>query len=133
MNEELRNRTLELNDMNTFLETILKTIGLAVAVLDRRQHIQIWNGQARELWGLSSEETEDQHFLSLDIGLATDELKQPIRACLSGETSREELVMTATNRRGREFECRVVCMPLGGQADGEVSGVIVMMESVKSG
>ena len=29
-------RTLELNDLNTFLETILKTVGLAVAVLDRR-------------------------------------------------------------------------------------------------
>ena len=87
MNEELRNRTLELNDLNTFLETILKTVGLAVAVLDRRQHIQVWNGQARELWGLSSEEAEDQHFPSLDIGLPADQLKQPLQACLSGRTS----------------------------------------------
>ena len=131
MNEELRNRTLELDDLNTFLETILKTVGLAVAVLDRRQHIQVWNGQARELWGLSSEEAEDQHFLSLDIGLPADQLKQPLQACLSGRTSREELVVTATNRRGSEFQCRVVCMPLGSKSDAEVSGLIVIMEPVE--
>lgn len=130
MNEELRNRTLELNDLNTFLETILKTMGLAVAVLDRRQHVQIWNGQARELWGLSQEETEDQHFLSLDIGLPVEQLKQPLRASQSGKSSREELVVTATDRRGREFQCRVVCLPLGNSSNGEVSGVIVMMEPV---
>src|SRR5205807_7215758 len=69
MNDELRHRTLELNDMNTFLETILATIGLAVAVLDRQQHVQIWNGQAYDLWGLASEEVEDQNFLGLDFGL----------------------------------------------------------------
>ena len=37
MNEELRHRTRELNEVNGFLETILTTIGLAVAVLDRDQ------------------------------------------------------------------------------------------------
>ena len=130
MNDELRNRTLELNDLNAFLETILTTIGLAAAVLDRRQHVEIWNGQARELWGLSQEETEDQHFLSLDIGLPVEQLKQPLRACLSGKSSREELIVTATNRHGREFQCRVVCIPLGNSSNGEVAGVIVMMEPV---
>ncbi len=55
MNEELRHRSQELNDVNSFLETILTTIGLAVAVLDRNQRVQIWNGKARELWGLPSD------------------------------------------------------------------------------
>jgi two-component system CheB/CheR fusion protein len=130
MNDELRHRTLELNDLNTFLETILTTIGLAVVVLDRRQHVQIWNGQARELWGLSSDEADDQHFLGLDIGLPVDKLKQPLRDVLSGKRAREELVLDATDRRGRAFQCRVACLPLGSQSSGEVSGVIVMMEPV---
>ena len=56
INDELRHRSTELNDMNAFLETILTTIGLAVAVVDPDQHVQIWNGQARELWGLTTEE-----------------------------------------------------------------------------
>jgi two-component system CheB/CheR fusion protein len=130
MNEELRHRTLELNDLNTFLETILTTIGLAVAVLDRRQHVQIWNGQARELWGLSSEEAEDQHLLALDFGLPTERLKEPLREILAGKSMREELVVGATNRRGRPIQCRIVCLPLGGQPGSDISGVIVMMEPV---
>lgn len=131
MNEELRHRTLELNDMNSFLETILTTIGLAVVVVDRQQHVQIWNGQARELWGLSSDEVEDQHLLSLDIGLPVEQLKGPVRAALSGEEQRQELILPATNRRGRSFQCRVTCLPLGSRRDGGVSGAIIMMEPVE--
>lgn len=128
MNEELRHRTQELNQANGFLDTILTTIGLAVIVVDRRQHVQIWNGQARELWGLTSEEVEDQHLLSLDIGLPVEQLKAPVRASLSGEDERQEVILPATNRRGRSFPCRVTCLPLGSNRDGGVSGVIIMME-----
>jgi two-component system, chemotaxis family, CheB/CheR fusion protein len=130
MNDELRHRTLELNDMNAFLETILSTIGLAVAVLDRQQHVQIWNGQARELWGLTQEEVEDQHLLNLDFGLPVEQLKPVLRATLGGSLQ-EAIVLDATNRRGRTFHCRVTCLPLGGDHDGTVSGVIVMMEAVE--
>ena len=113
MNEELRHRTQELNDVNAFLETILTTIGLAVAVLDRNQHVQIWNGKARELWGLTAEEAEDEHLMALDIGLPVDELRQQIRDTLTGESEREEVVLDATNRRGKAFQCRVTFLPLG--------------------
>lgn len=130
MNDELRHRTLELNEMNAFLETILTTIGLAVAVLDRRQYIQIWNGQARELWGVSSDEAADQHLFALDLGLPVDKLKAPLRAVLNGDSAREELVLDAVNRRGKPFQCRVMCMPLTTASDGQVSGVIMLMEPV---
>jgi two-component system CheB/CheR fusion protein len=131
MNDELRHRTLELNDMNAFLETILSTIGLAVAVLDRQQHVQIWNGQARELWGLTADEVDDQHLLSLDIGLPVDQLKPLLRACLTdGSGERQQLVVEATNRRGKAFRCQVTCLPLRGDHDGSPSGVIVMMEAL---
>jgi two-component system CheB/CheR fusion protein len=130
MNEELRYRSAELNELNSFLETILTTIGLAVAVLDRRQHVQIWNGQARDLWGLSPEEAEDQHLLALDFGLPLERLRQPLQSLLGNGSSREELVLEATNRRGKPFQCRVICLPLHPSGDGDVSGVIVMMEPV---
>jgi two-component system, chemotaxis family, CheB/CheR fusion protein len=130
MNDELRHRTLELNDMNSFLETILSTIGLAVAVLDRQQHVQIWNGQARELWGLTQEEVEDQHLLSLDFGLPLDKIKPMLREMFNGSL-REDAILDATNRRGKSFRCHVTCLPLGGDHDGSTSGVIVMMEAVE--
>jgi two-component system CheB/CheR fusion protein len=130
MNDELRHRTLELDEMNSFLETILTTIGMAVAVLDRRQHVQIWNGQSGEMWGITSEEAADQHLFALEIGLPVEMLKQPLRACLTGESPREELILEAVNRAGQPFRCRVVCMPLATGRDGNVAGVIVLMEPV---
>jgi two-component system CheB/CheR fusion protein len=132
MNEELRHRTQEVNDVNAFLETILSTIGLAVAVVDRNQRVQIWNGKARELWGVTPEEAEDEHLLSLDIGLPVDQLRAQLRSTLGGESKREEVILDATNRRGKPFQCRVTFLPLGsgGDGDGNASGVIMMMEAV---
>jgi len=131
MNDELRHRTLELNDLNAFLETVLTTIGFAVAVIDRNQHVQIWNSQARELWGLTPEDVEDQHLLSLDFGLPVEQVKAELRATLSGDSEREEVVVSAVNRRGHAFECRVTLLPLGVPHDGNGSSVIMMMEPVE--
>ena len=131
MNDELRHRTLELNDINAFLETILTTIGLAVTVLDRQQQVQLWNDQAHELWGLTPQEAEDQHLMSLDIGLPVEQLKGAVRACLAGEESRQELVLDATTRRGKPFRCRVIVLPLESSTEGNVSGVVIMMEPVE--
>ena len=130
MNEELPRRTRELNDVNSILETILTTIGVAVAVLDRNQRVQIWNGKARELWGLTAEEVEDAHLMSLDIGLPVENVRQQVRDTLAGRSQREELVLEATNRRGEGFMCRVTFLPLGGTGDGNVSGVIMIAEDV---
>jgi two-component system, chemotaxis family, CheB/CheR fusion protein len=132
MNEELRHRTLELNDLNAFLETVLTTIGFAVAVIDRNQHVQIWNSQARELWGLTAEEVDDQHLMSLDFGLPVERVKAGLRATLSGESEREEVVLSAVNRRGQAFECRVTLLPLGPYQDGHGASVLMMMEQVDS-
>lgn len=130
MNDELRRRTGELNDVNTFLETILATIGMAVAVVDRQQRVQIWNDQARDLWGVTAEEAEDQHLPALDIGLPLETLKPALRSVLNGSSDREEVLLHSTNRRGKGFDCRVTCIPLGaGRTDGAV-GAIVLMEPV---
>jgi two-component system, chemotaxis family, CheB/CheR fusion protein len=130
MNGELRHRTDELDDINSFLETILTTLGLAVAVLDRDQRVQIWNGKARELWGLTAAEAEDEPLMALDIGLPLEKLRQPIRDTLAGESGHEQVTLEATNRRGKAFHCRVTVLPLGSGGDGNVSGAIMMMEEV---
>jgi two-component system CheB/CheR fusion protein len=133
MNDELRARSTELGELNAFLEAILGTVGLAVAVLDRQQHVQIWNDQAREMWGLNAEEVEDRNFLALDFGLPLEQLKSRIRNALAGTSPREEMVVEATNRRGRVFSCRVTVIPLRQSADGAVTGAIMMMEDADDG
>ena len=116
--------------MNNFLETVLTTIGVAVAVLDRQQDVRIWNSQARELWGLTPEEVEGQNLHSLDIGLPVANLKSPLRTVLSGRSTREETVLEATNRRGRQFRCQVTMLRLGSASDDGSAGAVMLMETV---
>jgi two-component system CheB/CheR fusion protein len=133
-NEQLRQRTLEVHDTNAFLERVLTAIGLAVVVLDARERVLVWNRQARELWGLTADETVGQPLLSLDIGLPVEQLKASLRACLSGESVREVTVLEATNRRGKAFQCNVTCLPAqangagAGASGAGGAGVIIVME-----
>ena len=80
----------------------------------------------------TSRRLDDEHLLALDVGLPVDELRRQIREILSGQSSREEVVVDATDRRGKAFQCRVTLVPLGseGDGDGDVAGVIMMMEAV---
>jgi two-component system, chemotaxis family, CheB/CheR fusion protein len=130
MNDELRDRTGDLNQVNGFLEAILASLGIAVAVLDRNQRVQIWNRGAEELWGLRLDEVADQHFLALDIGLAPERLAPALRAVMSGSSDRETARLEAVNRRGRAIVCDTTVMPLavGGSDGGEPRGAIVLME-----
>lgn len=125
MNEELRQRTLELHDANAFLESILVSLTSGVAVVDADLVVQAWNARAYDLWGLRGEEVVGQHFLNLDVGLPVDEILSAIRSALADEAV--EVTVAATNRRGREIACRVSCSPLREPA-GAVRGAIVLMD-----
>jgi two-component system CheB/CheR fusion protein len=127
INDELRTRTLELNEVNAFLETILGSMGAAVAVLDGRQAVQIWNGNAEDLWGVRADEAVGQHFLALDIGLPVEHLRSAVREALQGVDGHGTMVLEATNRRGRQISCAVTTLPLVVRSD-DVSGVIILME-----
>jgi two-component system, chemotaxis family, CheB/CheR fusion protein len=129
MNDELRHRSMDLNDMNAVLETVLSRIGLAVVVVDRQQNVRIWNSQARDLWGLTSEETEGQHLLSLDIGLPVSEIRPRLNAIFNGSSDREEVTVAAVNRRGRDFRCQVTIVRPGELREDGVGAAIMMIES----
>ena len=126
-NEELHQRSEALNQVNAFMESILASMRGGVIVLDTDLMIQIWNSQSQELWGLRSEEVRGRQFLTLDIGLPTESLMQPVRACLSGATPHFEIMLDAHNRRGRLITCKVTITPMLGP-DSVVCGVILLME-----
>lgn len=85
------------------------------------------NAEASELWGLRDEEVLDQSLMNLDIGLSVEQLRTPVRAILTGRTTFQEVVLDATNRRGKAFQCRITCSPLVG-AEQDTQGVILLME-----
>jgi two-component system CheB/CheR fusion protein len=127
INDELRRRTDELNEVNAWMSAILTSLKLAVVVLDRDMRIRGWNRKSEDLWGLREEEVRGHRLLQQDIGVPVQRLKAPIHACLQGALQQEELVVDATNRRGRAIQVCVTCTPLAGP-DGEVRGAIVLME-----
>jgi two-component system CheB/CheR fusion protein len=130
INDELRERTGELHSVNDFLEAILTSLGVAVAVVDRNQRVQIWNRGAEELWGLRQDEAAEQHFLALDIGLAPERLAPALRAVMGGASEKETARLQAVNRRGRTIVCDTTVMPLLGRGPAglEQRGAIVLME-----
>ena len=127
MNDELRNSGGELNAANAFLESVFSSLGTGVAVLDSDLRVDVWNDSATELWGVRSEEARHAHFFNLDFGLPLAELHQPIRDAIHGSGEPRTLILPATNRRGRAFQCRVRVLPLRS-VDKVVGGAILLME-----
>lgn len=127
MNEEMHQSSDELNRVNSFLESILTSLRSGVVVLSPELHILIWNRKAEDLWGLRFDEVFSEHFMSLDIGLPTEQLRQPLRAILNEETIYHELVINARNRRGKDIDCQIIFTPLMNSIS-EIQGVILLME-----
>jgi two-component system, chemotaxis family, CheB/CheR fusion protein len=127
INDELQQRTDELHDVNGFLEAVLGSLAAAVVVVDGELRVTAWNEEARNLWGLHSQEAQGQHLLNLDIGLPVEKLRAPIRDVLAGKGA-ETLELDAVNRRGKPTRVVLRFAPLAGIGD-EVRGAIVMMEA----
>ncbi len=128
INAELQQRSLQLDRVNTFMESILTGLRSGVVVVDTDLRVQLWNERAEDLWGVRGAEVLGQSLLSLDIGLPVAALALPIRDCLAGKDGGvREVVLDATNRRGKSIRCKVMCTPLMGPK-GPPEGAILLME-----
>jgi two-component system, chemotaxis family, CheB/CheR fusion protein len=127
LNDELRLRTDDLNDVNTFLESILSGLRAAVVVLDDNMAVHVWNRKAEDLWGLRDADVQQRPFFSLDIGAPMEPLRGLVQKCLEQRSAQPEVMLPATNRRGKAFQCRVTATPRIG-TDNRRLGVILLME-----
>jgi two-component system, chemotaxis family, CheB/CheR fusion protein len=126
MNDEVRIRSVEVGDLNAFLESVLSSLRGAVIVMDTELRVTVWNPGAQELWGLRPEEVIGNNFLTLDIGVPVEKLKQPIKSIVSGGKVTIDLDLSCTNRRGKSIRCGVSVAPLMG-AQGAIRGAILVM------
>jgi two-component system CheB/CheR fusion protein len=129
-NEELRERTNEISGLNQFMESILGSLGAAVIVLNQDMIVQVWNRHAEDLWGLREDETVGAHFLNIDSGLPTEQLKPLVRAVMFENVNSTERTLDAVNRRGRAVQLRVTATPLVS-SDAEPTGALLLMEQVQ--
>ena len=127
LNQELRQRGIDLSRSNVFLSGILRSVPLAVVVMNEELQIELWNDVAADMWGLRQDEVKGQHFLGLDIGLPVHELRQPLLALRHTPDHISEMTVQATNRRGRSIAVRVLCAGVGG-ASKDGHGVILLMQ-----
>jgi two-component system CheB/CheR fusion protein len=127
-NDELRARTEELKCVNAFLESILTSLQMGMVVLNNRLAVQLWNGEAVNLWGLPRDEVEGYFFFDLDLGLPLEQLREPVRACQNGASDYQEIVLEAVNRRGQSIDCQIICTPL--IITNQQQGVILLMEDI---
>ena len=126
VNQELRQRGIDLSRTNIFLGGILRSVPLAVIVLDEQLQVELWNDVAADLWGLRSDEVQGKHFFGLDIGLPVEQLKQPIAGLMRQGDQRFEAEIDAMNRRGRQVRLHVQCVSIGSGDHGK--GIIILMQ-----
>jgi two-component system CheB/CheR fusion protein len=126
VNDEARRRSGELDEAHLFLQSVLSGLSSGVVVIDSGCTVTMWNREAEELWGLRAGEASGQALEHLDIGLPLEGLMPRVRRVLSGESSREQVTLEATNRRGKPITCVVSVGPLG--TTDAVLGAILAME-----
>ncbi len=129
INDELGRKTIELNKGNAFLESIFASLQSAVIVVDRQFQIQTWNDSAQNLWGLQSNDVQNQSLFSLDIGLPVERLREPLYQCLSGKQPGQEILINVLNHRGNSIQCRLSFNPLK-DGSNEPHGVILLIKEV---
>ena len=127
INDQLSDSSARLDEANAFLGAVLTSLKAGVAVLNRDLQIQAWNRRAEDLWGLRRDEAIGEHFLTVDIGLPTDQLRPAIRQILTDGSGPLDVELDAVNRRGRAIRVRIETIGLTDNA-GQVTGVVLVME-----
>lgn len=127
INDTLRERSVELDEAKTFLDSLINSVQFGMVVVDREMRVVVWNRGCEELWGLRSDETAGARLTALDIGLPLDTVRPLIGNAFVDPDSSGEVVVDALNRRGRNARVRVTCASFRA-ADGTVGGALLLME-----
>ena len=133
MNDELRERTDETLQANSFLGSVLSSIHQGVIVVDKTLRVVAWSRRAADLWGLRDDEVEGEHLLNLDIGIPVQRLRDPVRRIVAGSAV-EDLELEGHDRRGKPTRVRIAFAPLQNRPDtDEPDGAILLVSAERSG
>jgi two-component system CheB/CheR fusion protein len=127
VNSQMREQTEQIDYTNALLESVFRSMQLAVAVVDMRMLVRRWNRAAEDLWGLRREEVLGRQISDLEIGLPVSHIEDKVRDCIAGRAT-PPVEVPAVNRLGRQIRCRVSCVPLRLKEGGAIAGVILLME-----
>jgi two-component system CheB/CheR fusion protein len=129
INDALHERSVELDDAQSFVASLANSIHLGLIVVDREMRVLVWNRGCEELWGLRFDETKNQNLTALDIGLPVDQVSPLIGNAFVDPYNPSEAVVEAVNRRGRPIQVRVTCTGFQAHPEEGVNGAVLLMES----
>ncbi|BBZ45340.1 CheR family methyltransferase [Mycobacterium parmense] len=129
INDMLRDRSLELDETQNFLDSLVDSTRVGMVVVDRELQVVLWNRGCEELWGLRAEEATGSPLTALDIGLPLDGVRPLIGNAFVDPDSSGETVVDGVNRRGRPTKVRVTCTSFHSKG-GAVCGALLLMEVV---
>jgi two-component system CheB/CheR fusion protein len=132
LNDALRERTVELDDTRTFLDSLVDSIRIGVVVVDKQMRVVVWNRGSEELWGWRADEIGGKPLTRLDIGLPMDDIKPLIGHAFVDSLTTGHVIVDAVNRRGKPTQVRVTCAAFRAP-DGTVDGALLLMESLDEG
>jgi two-component system CheB/CheR fusion protein len=127
INDALRERSLELDESKSFVDSLVTSIHLGMVVVDREMDVVVWNRGCEQLWGLRADEAVGVPLASLDIGLPIAEVKPLIGKAFVDPETTGETVVDAINRRGRPTRVRVTCTAFRA-SQSSVNGALLLME-----
>ncbi len=126
-NDVLRLRSGELDAVNSFLGSVLRSLGSAVVVVNGDLRVRVWSPGAEDMWGVRSDEAEGMFIADLDIGLPVAEITPLLRQTLTGTPGQTEV--DGMNRRGRPIRLKVYARLLS-DAEQRPQGVILVMDEI---
>ena len=113
------------------MNAILLSLRGAIIVIDRESNVLAWSAKSEEMWGLRADEVQNKPLFNLDFGLPLEQIREPINNCLNHDQTQQDFVISAVNRRGKTFDCRLSIDALWN-INQEKFGVIIIMREVES-
>jgi len=129
INDTLRERSGELDEARAYFGSLANSIRIGVAVVDREMRIVLWNRGCEELWGLRGDETVGALLTDLDIGLPVASVRPMIGTAFVDQDAREQAMVEAVNRRGRNITVKVTCTAFRS-GEGSINGALLLMEDM---
>ena len=128
-NEELRIQAQQAVSYKVYLESVLRSMELGVAVIDDKHIVRSWNRWSENAWGLRAEEVVGTSFEALDIGFPVHLLRDGLLAVQSGREEFFEQALEGIDRRGRAILCCVRVAPLTSDHQ-EFAGMVISFEDI---
>ena len=136
MNEQLLSQTGRIEQGERFLDSILNSLVVGIAVIDPNLDVMVWNRAAEDLFGLRAEEATRRSFLALDIGLPVGEVGPMLHELLATNPTDpvdvKEIVLDAVDRRGLPMKCRVSAQRLRDET-GANHNLVVHIDPLPDG